>query len=167
MNRASENYGCGISFKLKPNKFKRKLIRSGRYVWLRQGEEINEARVSCYPVFVDTNAFSLFAASLPAVTETTQWGDNRVFKIGGKMFAIAGSAPDGFYSFKVADERFLELSDLPGFRPAPYLARARWVQVNPAAATLPDSEIESLARDAYEIIFARLSKKLQRELRPD
>ena len=105
------------------------------------------------------------ALSMPGATETIQWGDNHVFKVGGKMFAVADSATDGFYSFKVADERFLELSDLPGFRPAPYLARAKWVQVNPAACTLPDAEIEALVHDAWEIIFSRLTRKLQRQIR--
>ncbi|MEN3812970.1 hypothetical protein ABD440_21540, partial [Chromobacterium piscinae] len=32
-------------------------------------------------------------------------------------------------SYKVDDGDFLALSGLPGVRPAPYLARARWVQV--------------------------------------
>lgn len=115
---------------------------------------------------MNTDEFSAICRSLLAATETIQWGDNRVFKVGGKMFAVADSAPDGNYSFKVADERFLELSDLPGFRPAPYLARARWVQVDPAACTLPDAEIEALVHDAWEIIFRRLTKKRRQELRP-
>ncbi len=116
---------------------------------------------------MDAGEFCALCRSMLAATETIQWGDNRVFKVGGKMFAVAGSAPDARYSFKVADERFLELSDLPGFRPAPYLARARWVQVDPSASTLPDAEIEALVHDAWEIIFGRLKKKLQREIRPE
>ncbi len=115
---------------------------------------------------MNTAAFSKICGALPGATETVQWGDNRVFKIGGKMFAVADSAPCGCFSFKVADERFLELSDLAGFRPAPYLARAKWVQVDPAASTLPDEDIEILVRDAYEIVFSKLTKKLQREIRP-
>ena len=115
---------------------------------------------------MNADEFSDICRSLPAATETIQWGDNRVFKVGGRMFAITGSATDSLYSFKVADERFLELSDLPGFRPAPYLARARWVQVDPAACDLPDAEIEALLHDAWEIIFGRLTKKLQRQIRP-
>ncbi len=116
---------------------------------------------------MNADDFSALCRSLPAATETIQWGDNRVFKVGGKMFAVAGSETDSFYSFKVADKRFLELSDLPGFRPAPYLARARWVQVDPAASALPDVEIETLVHDAWEIIFGKLTKKLQREIRPE
>lgn len=105
--------------------------------------------------------------SLPGATETIQWGDNRVFKVGGKMFAISGYEPDSLYSIKVDDARFLELSDLPGIRPAPYLARAKWVQVNVSECPLPSGHIEDLVRDGYEIIFLKLTKKLQREIRPD
>ncbi len=57
------------------------------------------------------------------------------------------------------------LSDLPGFRPAPYLARARWVQIDPAACAFPSEHLEDLVREAYEIIFAKLTKKAQREIR--
>ncbi|MDJ0939152.1 MAG: MmcQ/YjbR family DNA-binding protein [Woeseiaceae bacterium] len=104
--------------------------------------------------------------SLPAASETIQWGDNRVFKVGGKMFAISGYDADSLYSFKVDDERFLELSDLPGFRPAPYLARAKWVQVDVGECPLPSEHLEDLVRDAYEIVFSKLTKKLQRQIRP-
>lgn len=104
--------------------------------------------------------------SLPGATETIQWGDDRVFKIGGKMFAVSGLGDDSLYSFKVDDDRFLELSDLPGFKPAPYLARAKWVQVDPAASMLPSEHLEDLVREAYKIIFSKLTKKAQREISP-
>ncbi|MDJ0911332.1 MAG: MmcQ/YjbR family DNA-binding protein [Woeseiaceae bacterium] len=105
--------------------------------------------------------------SLPAATVVVQWGDNRVYKIGGKMFAVSGPDAASLYSFKVDDYRFLELTDLPGVRPAPYLARAKWVQIDPPTCVLDDGEIEDLVRDSYELVFARLTKKLQRELRPE
>jgi predicted DNA-binding protein (MmcQ/YjbR family) len=115
---------------------------------------------------MNTEAFSAVCRSLPAATETVQWRGKHVFKVGDRMFAIADPAPGGGYAFKVDDDRFLELSDLPGFRPAPYLARARWVQVDPAHCVLPDADIEALVRDAYEIIFGRLAKRRQLALRP-
>ena len=102
--------------------------------------------------------------SLPGATETVQWRDNHVFKVGGRMFAVTGDADDARYSFKVDDARFLELTDIPGVIPAPYLARAKWVQVDPAGCPLPDTEIDALLRDAYAIIRARLPKRVQREL---
>jgi predicted DNA-binding protein (MmcQ/YjbR family) len=47
--------------------------------------------------------------------------------IGGKMFAVAfeDRSGNGLVSFKVDDERFLELTDREGFIPAPYLGACR------------------------------------------
>lgn len=105
--------------------------------------------------------------SLPGATETIQWGDNRVFKVAGKMFAISGADADSMYTLKADPLRFLELSDQPGIRPAPYLARHRWIQVDPGAYPLPDADLEALVRESYDLVFAKLTKKLQREVRPD
>jgi predicted DNA-binding protein (MmcQ/YjbR family) len=66
---------------------------------------------------------------------------------------------------KVDDDRFLELTDRPGIIPAPYLARARWVAVDSADA-LSDEEAAQLLRRSYELVFAKLTKKLQREIVP-
>ena len=102
--------------------------------------------------------------SLPGATETIQWGDDRVFKIGGKMFACSGLTVDSLYSFKVDDERFLELTDLEGVRPAPYLARAKWIQLNPAECRIPDADIKALVRNSYALVFAKLPKKTQKAI---
>ncbi|MEM8684586.1 MAG: MmcQ/YjbR family DNA-binding protein [Pseudomonadota bacterium] len=102
--------------------------------------------------------------SLPGASETIQWGDNRVFKVGGKMFFVSGYAADSRYSFKVDDDRFIELSGLPGVKPAPYLARARWVQVNADECVLSSEEIHDLVEHSHTLVLARLSKKKQREI---
>lgn len=100
--------------------------------------------------------------SLPATTEQVQWETTRVFKIGGKMFACTGVEKDSRYSFKVDDHRFLELTDVPGIIPAPYLARAKWVQIDPAVCTLGKSDVEELVRHSYALVLARLPKKTRR-----
>ena len=102
--------------------------------------------------------------ALPAATEQIQWGKDRVFKIGGKMFACSGLEDDSPYSFKVDDERFLELTDQPGVVPAPYLARARWVQIDPADCSLSGAELSELVRRSFQLVLGKLSKKRQREL---
>lgn len=101
---------------------------------------------------------------LPGATANVQWDDDLVFKVGGKMFACSGLDADSRYSFKVDDERFLELTDQPGIAPAPYLARARWVQIDPAACKLHTREIATLVKRSYEIVFGKLPKKTQREI---
>lgn len=104
--------------------------------------------------------------SLPGSTENIQWKKDRVFKVGEKMFACSGIDANSKYSFKVDEERFLELTDLPGIVPAPYLARAKWVQIDPAACELPNEEIEALVRRSWQLVFGKLPKKQQKKINP-
>jgi predicted DNA-binding protein (MmcQ/YjbR family) len=102
--------------------------------------------------------------TFPGCTEDIKWETNLVFSVGEKMFAVTDDAsPPTGISFKVDDERFLELTDRPGIIPAPYLARAKWVYVEKASA-LSDKEAAVLLRRSYDLIFAKLTKKLQREI---
>jgi predicted DNA-binding protein (MmcQ/YjbR family) len=102
--------------------------------------------------------------SLPHTTEKVQWGDNLVFKVGGKIYAIVALEPGSHWlAFKCTAEEFAELVERPGIVPAPYLARAHWVSLQTAGA-LPPAEIKRLLRQAYDLIFAKLPKKTQAEL---
>ena len=97
--------------------------------------------------------------SFPGATESIQWGGERVFKIGGKMFAVISAARDAdAMSFKASDESFRLLTELPGLMPAPYLARAQWVKIEPLAS-LPEGDLAAYLRRAYEIVAGRLPKK--------
>lgn len=120
-----------------------------------------------YTSAVNAAELRTLCLSLPGTTETVQWGDNHVFKVAGKMFAISGPDAQSMYSLKADPLRFLELSDQPGIRPAPYLARHKWIQVDPQTCPLPSADLEMLVRRSYELVFAKLTKKLQREIRPD
>jgi len=115
---------------------------------------------------MNSNELRKLCMSLPETTETIQWDDDRVFKIGGKMFACSGLDADSRYSFKVDDHRFLELTDLAGVRPAPYLARAKWIQIDPSECNLSKKELTSLVRNSYELVFGKLPKKTQKLLMP-
>jgi predicted DNA-binding protein (MmcQ/YjbR family) len=58
-----------------------------------------------------------------------QWGDDHVFKVGGKMFAVRGQGVGkGGISFKASDVAFEVLTETGRAIPAPYLARAKWVR---------------------------------------
>ena len=102
--------------------------------------------------------------SLPGTTEQVQWDDDLVFKVGKKMFLVAGLEPGLGYSFKCSDEKFYELTELPGIRPAPYLARAKWVRIQPDECRLGRAEIEQLIRQSFDLVVSRLPKKVQREI---
>ena len=78
------------------------------------------------------------------------------------MFAVAG--PDyAACSFKVSDIAFEALTESGRARPAPYLARAKWVYFDDLAA-LDDAETADWLASAHALVAARLTKAKQREL---
>ena len=102
--------------------------------------------------------------SLPHVTESVQWGDNLVFKVGGKMFLLANLEPAEFaMSLKVGREEFFTLQEIEGIEPAPYLARAQWLALR-EFHTLRDAEMEALIRTAHRIVWEGLPAKRREEL---
>jgi predicted DNA-binding protein (MmcQ/YjbR family) len=103
--------------------------------------------------------------ALPHTTEEILWGDDLVFKIGGKMYAVVVLAPHDkvVMSFKCAPEVFAELVERPAIIPAPYSARSHWVALERENA-LPRAEIKGLIRNSYDLVVAKLPKKKQAEL---
>jgi predicted DNA-binding protein (MmcQ/YjbR family) len=99
--------------------------------------------------------------SFPGATEQIQWGYDLLFKVGGKMFAITPLEPAPVcLSFKASPERFAELTERPNIIPAPYLARAQWVGLQTRDA-LGREELTRLLRESYEMIAAKLPKKIR------
>ena len=102
--------------------------------------------------------------SFPEATEQIQWGDDLLFKVGGKMFAAAPLEPAPVcLSFKASPESFAELTERPNIIPAPYLARAQWVALESRDA-LTLEELAKLLRESYELIIAKLPKKTRESL---
>lgn len=98
----------------------------------------------------------------PGVSTDIKWEFDLVYSVGGKMFAVTGLAGDavGSLSFKVPDEVFLAITDQPGVRPAPYLARAKWVCVEQAGAC-DRRWLGQRLRESYELVRAKLPKKVR------
>lgn len=110
--------------------------------------------------------FNRFCESLPQSTHVVQWGNADVWKVGGKVFAICGwsDGADAF-TFKVSDIAFEVLGDLPGIRPAPYLASRgmKWLQHH-AEPGLSDAELQRHIRLSHEMIVAKLTRKMRAQL---
>jgi predicted DNA-binding protein (MmcQ/YjbR family) len=114
----------------------------------------------------DFEAQRRLAATLPAATQDIKWGADLCFSVGGKMFCVFLLNPQGHASscsFKVDAERFLELTGVAGVIPAPYLARAKWVQVKREHG-LGKADLDALVRRSHALVAGGLTKKLQREL---
>lgn len=110
--------------------------------------------------------YNEFCSNLPATTYVMQWGGSHVWKVGGKVFAIGGWGDDRpAITFKVSELSFQILSDLPGLRPAPYLASRgmKWIQHYDEPG-LSDVDLKDYILDSHEIVSLGLSKKKQKEL---
>jgi len=113
------------------------------------------------------DAYNKFCGSLPATTHVVQWGGSHVWKVGGKVFAIAGwnEGEVTGITFKVSEIAFEMLKDQPGLRPAPYLASRgmKWIQhyEKPGLST---KDLKSYIAESHKIVASGLSKKKQKEL---
>lgn len=97
--------------------------------------------------------------AFPGVTEQIQWGNDLLFKVGGKMFAVTPLEPARVcLSFKASPENFADLTERPNIIPAPYLARAQWVALETRDALARD-ELARLLRDSYDMVLAKLPKR--------
>jgi predicted DNA-binding protein (MmcQ/YjbR family) len=102
--------------------------------------------------------------SFPGVTEQIQWGDDLLFKVGGKMFAVTRLEPAKVWlSLKANPENFADLTERPGVIPAPYLARAKWIALESPDA-FPDAELAELLRESYELVRAKLPRKISESI---
>jgi predicted DNA-binding protein (MmcQ/YjbR family) len=101
--------------------------------------------------------------SLPHVTEDIKWGNDLCFSIGGKMFCVTGMSIPLMISLKVKDEEFDELSNLPGIKPAPYVARYKWILIEDERV-FSKPKWEFYIRQSYALVKSKLSKKILTQL---
>jgi len=104
-----------------------------------------------------------YCLSFPHATESLQW-ESLVFKVAGKIFAIAALEPERHVlSIKCAEEKFAEMVECPGVVPAPYLARAKWIALESEDA-LPHQQLRALIRESYDLVIAKLPRKSREAL---
>ena len=113
---------------------------------------------------MDIDGIRKHCLSFPHTIEMVQWAADLVFKVDGKMFAVAPLevAPVQL-SFKCTPENFVELCERPGIIPAPYMARAQWVAPETLSA-VAGSELRDLLAQSYQLVWERLPKKRREAL---
>ena len=117
---------------------------------------------------MDLDEFNGFCGDLAGATHVVQWGGAHVWKVGGKVFAIGGWDEDGEVTgitFKTSTDEYEFLIEMPGVRPAPYLASRgfTWVQHYADPGLDHDDLCEQLV-ESHRLVASGLSKKKQREL---
>ena len=111
---------------------------------------------------MDRTGVGKVCLALPGVTLDHPFGDDHdAYKVGGKMFAIVGGM--GGLSFKVSDIAYEVLTEDGRARPAPYLARNKWVNLERIDAW-PDDELAEHLAIAHSIVAAKLTKKARAAL---
>jgi predicted DNA-binding protein (MmcQ/YjbR family) len=106
---------------------------------------------------MDVESIRRYCLRFPQATENLQWGDDLCFKIGGKIFAIAG-LDNPRLCFKCAPEIFAELIEREDIHPAPYVGRYKWVMLDRLDAVRWD-ELKELIRQSYEMVAAKVPGK--------
>jgi predicted DNA-binding protein (MmcQ/YjbR family) len=99
--------------------------------------------------------------ALPGVTMVIQWGADAVYKVCDRIFAITG--PTGGVSFKATDIAYEALTDSGRARPAPYLARAKWVYFD-HLADLDADEVRGWLATAHALVAAKLTRAERTEI---
>lgn len=110
--------------------------------------------------------FCACCLALPGVEETTPFGPEvLVYKVGGKMFALA--TPDEVphqVNLKCDPERALDLRDryediIPGF----HMNKCHWNTLN-LGGRLPNALVKELIEHSYALVVASLPKKVREAL---
>lgn len=111
---------------------------------------------------MDVAALKRHCRSLPGSVETLYDAPANilVYAVGDKRFAyFKTSEPERWrFSFKVAPERFLELTDQPGIKPARWLGIHRWITVVDVAS-VPTTELKALVGWSYGYARDRLTRR--------
>lgn len=102
------------------------------------------------------------ALALPGADLSIKWGDDRVYTVGGKMFAATDGGATNL-SMKVTDIAFQALVEQGRARPAPYAARFGWVMFDDLSA-LDAAEVEDWLNTAHRLVAEKLTRKQRVEL---
>lgn len=94
--------------------------------------------------------------------------DTLVFKVGGKMFALASlrewEAGNPGINLKCDPERAEELrANYDDIRPGYHMSKVHWNSVN-VNRDVPDTMVKELIDHSYNLVFKSLTKKIQQEI---
>jgi predicted DNA-binding protein (MmcQ/YjbR family) len=105
-----------------------------------------------------------FCLALPGATEDIKWGNDLCFNVGGKMFTVTSAdSSDGGVSLKTTPEKFTELTEHEGIRPAHYVARYHWITIEDPNA-VSQSELKQLISESYQLVFDKLPAKTRKSI---
>lgn len=104
------------------------------------------------------------ALELPHTTEDIKWEKNLCFLVYDKIFMMVSldEVPTRA-SFKVPKESFTDIIAQDNFKQAAYLAKGQWITAEDVSKLSP-KECVQLVKQSFDLIKAKLPKKLQENL---
>jgi predicted DNA-binding protein (MmcQ/YjbR family) len=98
---------------------------------------------------------------LSGVTEDIKWEHDLCFCVGEKMFCVVSlDQKPVSASFKVLDTEFDSMSSRAGFKPAPYVAKYKWVLMDDINR-MSKKDWKHYVTQSYELVKSKLPKKIQ------
>jgi predicted DNA-binding protein (MmcQ/YjbR family) len=135
---------------------------------LRGGPQVGVSRQAPAGASMSVPQLKKFCRGFPGASETLYEEPYNflVYAVGGKKFAyFKTSDPERWrFSTRVSPDRFIELTDVPGVKPARYRGRFYWVTVVNVSA-FPASYLVELVECSYRRALASLSKARQTAIR--
>ncbi len=114
----------------------------------------------------DLENFREYCLKKKGVTEEFPFGDDTlVYKVMGKMFALAGiDAPDFRFNIKCAAEKINDVrAKYPAVQPGYHMNKNHWNTVL-VDGTISSKELKTMIDESYELVVDTLTKKLKAEL---
>lgn len=115
---------------------------------------------------MDIEEFRNFCLSLPGSTESFPFdSDTLVFKVGNKMYALAGVSDFNAFNVKCDPEEAMLLREqytevMPGY----HMNKQHWNTVRVDGA-IQDGLLKKWIQDSYDLILGSLPKKVQAEIK--
>ncbi len=111
--------------------------------------------------------FRAYCLAKPAATEDTPFGpENLVFKVGGKMFALAAlDEVPARVNLKCDPDRALQLRDqYEGVEPGYHMNKRHWNTVT-LGGDVPAAEVRKMIDGSYDLVVTSLPTKVRQSLR--
>ena len=111
-----------------------------------------------------------FCAALPGAQAVPYGPPSNilVYEVAGKKFAyFKTSTPEPWrFSLRASAERFIELTDMPGVKPARYMGRFHWITIV-EVARFPAAYLAELVQHSPTRAVASLTRAQRAALAPD
>jgi predicted DNA-binding protein (MmcQ/YjbR family) len=114
---------------------------------------------------MDLEQFRNFCLSLKATEETQPFGpETVVYKVGGKVYAIAFIDDFKTFNVKCDPEQAIELRErYEQVQPGYHMSKKHWNTIM-VDGRIKDTQLQTWIKDSYQLVYNALPKKVKMEI---